>query len=192
MKYIKYLLLALALVSTSCSNANPSSIVTSSEEKTSSIISESSEISLSSPSSSSSVKPVSERFKENYKFQYFVDGGKETAHIVTDGLIHYEHTMTKINGDKTIFHTLEIDLNKVNIVAGSKDNKSYSHTFPNNLEVPYKMGEAYTRDTGKKVLASINADFFNPDPAFGKCVNAFVKDGFIVKECIQYTNCFSI
>lgn len=192
MKKKVFLLVSVILLAASCSNGTTSqkessiSVSSSAEPVSSSEVSSESLVSSSKESkpvsSSSSVKPTSERFKKNFKFKYFTDEGREKGTKVTDGLIHYEHTMSKTNGDKTVFHTLEIDLSKVNIVAGSKDNESVDHTFPNKLEVPHKMATAYTKDTGKQVFASINADFFNPDPAVGKAVNAFVKDGFIIKD----------
>ena len=98
-----------------------------------------------------------------------------TATQVVDGLIMVETLIAKNNGDIVKFYTLEVDLEKVNIKAGTKNNTtSYDQLAK---EVPARQASAYEKATGKQVYAYLNADFFGSKP-----VNAFVKDGIIVKD----------
>lgn len=114
------------------------------------------------------------RFKEDYTPTLFSSVTYEEKEIV-DGLILYTYTLTKANGDITIINELEADLNKVRIEAGTKDNKALGYAFQK--VVPYEAATSYTQATNKQVYASLNADFFG-----SVCVNAFVKDGIIIKD----------
>ena len=112
-------------------------------------------------------------FREEYTPELFSLVSYESKEVV-DGLILYQYKIEKKNGDIVIINELEVDLNKVNIEAGTKNNMSYNFNYAKTT--PYSAGTAYTSDTSKKVYATLNADFFG-----SQCVNAFVKDGFIVK-----------
>lgn len=94
---------------------------------------------------------------------------------ITDGLVMVKNTLTKSNGAKSVVYTLEVDLSKVTIAAGTKDNTTELSKMQTAL--PSKQATAYENATGKKVFAYLNADFFGSQPA-----NAFVKDGVIVKN----------
>ncbi len=97
------------------------------------------------------------------------------AEQITDGLIMVKNTITKSNSQTTVVYTLEVDLSKVSIVAGTKDNTTDLSAL--SRELPSKQATAYETATGKTVYAYLNADFFGSAP-----VNAFVKDGVIVKD----------
>ncbi len=97
------------------------------------------------------------------------------AKRITDGFILVANTLKLTNGNECVVYTLEVDLSKVSIVAGTKDNVTNLASLQK--EVPQKQAEAYENATGKTVYASLNADFFGAYP-----VNAFVKDGIIVKD----------
>ncbi len=97
------------------------------------------------------------------------------AERLTDGLILVKNTLTKSNGQTTVVYTLEVDLSAVNIVAGTKNNTTELSKMAK--EIPSKQASAYETATGKTVYAYLNADFFGSIP-----VNAFVKDGVIVKD----------
>lgn len=113
------------------------------------------------------------RFKEDYtpKLFTFVSYTEEE---ITDGVILYTYTITKANGDTTIIREVEVDLEKATIKAGTNGNQSIGFNYTKTT--PYAAGENYSNITGKDVYATLNADFFG-----STCVNAFVKDGFIVK-----------
>lgn len=97
------------------------------------------------------------------------------AKKITDGFVLVKNTLTLSNGNVCEVYALEVDLNKVAIVAGTKNNANVLSELQK--EVPVKQAEAYETATGKTVYASLNADFFGTYP-----VNAFVKDGVIVKD----------
>ena len=113
------------------------------------------------------------RFKEDYTPTLFSNVTYEQKEIV-DGLNLFTYTLTKANGDVCVIRSLEVDLTKVDIKAGTKNNTSVG--FDYSKTTPYAAGAAYKEATGKEVYATLNADFFG-----SVCVNAFVKDGFIVK-----------
>ena len=113
------------------------------------------------------------RFKEDYTPTLFTGATYERKEIV-DGLNLFTYTITKANGDTCVIRSLEVDLTKVDIKAGTKNNTSIG--FDYSKTTPYAAGASYKEATGKDVYATLNADFFG-----SVCVNAFVKDGFIVK-----------
>lgn len=117
-------------------------------------------------------------YNESYAPVYFEKGGVSyEANSLCDGLTLYKNSLTiTSDGRNVTVYSLEIDLTKVNIAAGTKDN---SLDFTGKA-VPSEQAAAYETATGKTVLAAINADFFGGDPV--KPVNAFVKDGVIVKN----------
>lgn len=84
----------------------------------------------------------------------------------------------KLNNGSTVKpHAVVVDLTKANIVAGTTNN-SVDPTSYYTKGTPYSHATAYEKDNpGIKVLAATNADFFGTLP-----VNAFVKDGVILKD----------
>jgi len=125
---------------------------------------------------SQTVDPPKEtpRFKEDYTPTLFSNATYEEKELV-EGLTLFTYTVTKANGQICVIRCLEADLKKVDIKAGTKDNVSIG--FDYSKTTPYAAGLAYKEATGKDVYATLNADFFGGS----LCVNAFVKDGFIVK-----------
>jgi len=170
----KKLLLALTalLLVSSCDSPDYSS---SNQENESSQVQESTSSNSQSQSNSSSETKVESRYKENYQFNYFKKINSETSEVIVDGLTHYTFNTTKSNDMETVIHTFEIDLSKLDIKAGTANNASYKFNYTK--EVPYQCALDYERDTNKAVYATINADFFG-----GYCCNAFVKDGYIIKD----------
>lgn len=78
------------------------------------------------------------------------------------------------NGNKVIAQMVNVDLDKVDIKAGTKNNSVVSAL----KATPYEQLKAYEKNNaGETVIAAVNADFFGSVP-----VNAFVKDGRIIKE----------
>lgn len=79
----------------------------------------------------------------------------------------------------TIIYTIEVDLKKADIKAGmhNDDAAAVNGSSGWKKSAPYTQAKAWAKKTGGHVYASINADFFGE---FG-VVNAFVKDGVIVK-----------
>lgn len=78
------------------------------------------------------------------------------------------------NGNHVIAQAINVDLNKVSIEAGTKNDSVGSIS----KATPYDMLTAYEKKhEGKTVYAAVNADFFGSFP-----VNAFVKNGTIIKE----------
>ena len=74
-----------------------------------------------------------------------------------------------------------VDLNKANVVAGSYNNTTSVTDFTT-LSVPIKQALAWKQaNPGKKFYAVTNADFFG-----STTVNAFVKDGKILKSAHNY------
>ena len=118
-------------------------------------------------------EPKVTRFLEDYTPTSF-SNVTYTEEEIVDGLIHFTYTLTKIDGNTTVIHSLEVDLNKVNIEAGTANNQTLGFNY--SKTTPYAAGAAYKKATGKEVYATLNADFFG-----SQCVNAFVKDGFIIK-----------
>lgn len=119
------------------------------------------------------IEPKVTRFLEDYTPTSF-SNVTYTEEEIVDGLIHFTYTLTKKDGNTTVIHSLEVDLNKVNIEAGTANNQTLGFNY--SKTTPYAAGEAYKKATGKEVYATLNADFFG-----SQCVNAFVKDGFIIK-----------
>ena len=129
-----------------------------------------------STTTTSTVQTIVEEklFREGYTPESFTYVSLNEEKI-TEGLMLYTHTiLNKSNNYTIVIRELEVDLNKVNVVAGTKNNDSCNFNF--SKTTPHNAGLAYTSATGKKVFATLNADFFG-----STCVNAFVKDGYIVK-----------
>ncbi len=90
------------------------------------------------------------------------------VHLVTNKL-------KKTNGQDVVVYAIEVDLKEANIVAGTKDNAAADFSYAK--AAPYAMAQAWEKETGGHVYMSLNADFFG-----AQCVNAFVKDGVIIKD----------
>ena len=167
--FILLLIISLFLVTGCAFNNETSTTITNTNKEETTLSSE-----TTKNSEISTTIKETPRFKEGYNPTTFSNVTYNSIDIV-DGLTLYTYTVTKANGQITVIQELEADLNKVNIVAGTKDNKSISFNY--SKTTPYNAGIAYTNDTNKKVFATLNADFFG-----SMCVNAFVKDGFIIKD----------
>ncbi|MDE7296657.1 MAG: phosphodiester glycosidase family protein [Clostridia bacterium] len=124
-------------------------------------------------------EPFSVKYREDYKPTKFTSA-KNTFSALCDneGAMLVANTVTKTNGDVCVVYAIEVDLAKVDIHAGSKDNKTIDYVVGG--QIPYEQSKAWEEATGGQVYASVNADFFNPGT--GVCVNAFVKDGVIIKS----------
>ena len=94
--------------------------------------------------------------------------------MLSEGVRLVKNTFSLNNGNVSAVYTLEIDLKKAEIHAGNTDNVTVGYTWKKS--VPNAQALAWEKATGRQVLASINADFFGDI-----CVNAFVKDGVILK-----------
>lgn len=98
---------------------------------------------------------------------------KTTKNLVT-GVDQHTYTITLNNGNKSKIVVTEIDLKYAGIAAGTKDNK----LIANSLSTPYSMATAYEKkNPDKTVIVATNGDFYGAVP-----VNAFVKDGTIIKD----------
>ena len=124
------------------------------------------------------VKPKPEEYELTYRSGYTPTRFSGVQGEVTDlaeGVHLVKNKMTLSNGNVSVVYTLEVNLNYAGIAAGTKDNVSYGFNWAKTT--PYKMAQAWeTANTGEQVYASINADFFG-----SYSVNAFAKDGYIIK-----------
>ena len=124
-------------------------------------------------------QPTPEVFTVSYRSGYTPERFKDVTNEITElgeGVHLVKNTMTKSNDHVSVVWTIEVDLAKANVVAGTKDNVAYGFNWQKTT--PYKMAQAWeAANEGEQVYASINADFFGE-----YCVNAFVKDGVIVKN----------
>ncbi len=112
--------------------------------------------------------------RADYAPQKFSGVTQEVTRLA-DGVHLVKNTMTLSDGKTSVVYTIEVDLSKAGIAAGTKDNATTDFKFVKTT--PYAMAQAWEQATGGQVYASINADFFG-----NYCVNAFVKDGVIVKD----------
>lgn len=106
---------------------------------------------------------------------------KQTKSALSTGVDLYkcEYVLKNTNGNITVY-CVEVDLDKANIVAGCTDNDPNKYTTKS---VPTSQASAWENDhPGQKALAVTNADFFG-----STCVNAFVKDGVILKDSHNQT-----
>ncbi len=132
--------------------------------------------SITSSDGSETPEEFSVSFREGYTPEKF---GKEipyTYEELTDGLTLVKNTVTKSNGDISVVYAMETDLSKLDINAGTSNNTTSTEGWV--TEKPYAQAQAGAQATGGTVYASVNADFFGGN----LCVNAFVKDGYIVKN----------
>ena len=123
-----------------------------------------------------------DEFTVSYRTDYtptrFSDVTNEVTEL-TEGVYLVANKLTMksglLNGKTSVVYTIEVDLTKANIVAGTKDNATTDFNWEK--AVPYRMALDWEEATGGHVYACINADFFG-----SKTVNAFVKDGIIIKD----------
>ena len=113
-------------------------------------------------------------YREGYTPTRFKDVTNEKT-TLADGAVVVENTLTKNNGQTVKVFAVEVDLTKVTVRAGTTDNKTYDNEWKKS--VPYAQAKAWETATGGHVYASVNADFFGD-----WSVNAFVKDGYILKD----------
>ena len=121
-----------------------------------------------------------EVFSVAYRSGYTPENfSKNVQNEVTElgaGVHLVKNTLTLTTGELTsVVWAIEVDLTKANIVAGTKGNAT--HEFGFTKAVPYQTALDWEKATGGHVYSSLNADFFG-----SYCVNAFVKDGVIVKD----------
>ncbi len=106
---------------------------------------------------------------------------KTTKQSLSEGVDMFKIEYT-LNGGSTIKpYCVVVDLKQANIVAGSYNNTTSSTEFAKR-SVPFQQAQAWNEaNPTKKFLAVTNADFFGET-----CVNAFVKDGVIMKSAHNY------
>ena len=127
-------------------------------------------------------KPFAVTYRAGYTPERFSDVTNEVTKLSDGVYLVANHLTLNYKGlsQESVVYTIEIDLNKAGIAAGTKDNRSFDSDFGH--ATPYAMAQAWEKATGGQVYASLNADFFNQNDPNGKCVNAFVKDGVIIKD----------
>lgn len=86
------------------------------------------------------------------------------------------------NGDSVVVYATEVDLSKADVRAGCNEDDP-AKAF-DKKGVPYQQMTAWENNhPGQKVLVATNADFFANQQGGGAInINAFVKDGIIVKD----------
>ena len=119
--------------------------------------------------------PFAPTYRTDYAPTLF-DGGSVSYEVTElgDGVTMVKNTVTKSNDTVSAVYAIEVDLSEADIRAGTKNNVAAGFAWEKS--VPYAQAQAWESATGGHVYASINADFFG-----STCVNAFVKDGVIVK-----------
>ena len=121
--------------------------------------------------------PQGDTFKVTLRSGYTPEKFEYISNEVTklaDG-VHLVANKIKVSVGTSVVYTVEVDLEKANIVAGTKNNVASG--FDYTKDTPYNMALAWEKATSGNVYAAINADFFG-----SYCVNAFVKDGVIIKD----------
>lgn len=106
----------------------------------------------------------------------------KTVTELYDGVDLYkcDYTLDNVTNGKVTAYCVEVDLSKANIVAGCTDNDL---TKSSTKSVPTSQADAWEKDhPNQKAIAVTNADYFG-----STCVNAFVKDGKIVKDSHNQT-----
>lgn len=133
-------------------------------------------VSGSEENSSGSSDGFSVAYRAGYTPEKFDGDVSYTYEELTDGLTLVKNTVTKSGGDISVVYALEADLSEVDIHAGTSGNVTDTQGWV--TDKPYAQAQAWAEATGGTVYASVNADFFGGN----LCVNAFVKDGHIVKN----------
>ena len=133
------------------------------------------------------MEPLGEFSPTTFDVSTFTDNVENIADGVELHNIRYLKEGT-LSGQSYSFYIepkmVVVDLNVASIVAGS-----YNNTVGGDYtkkSTPYQQAFAWERDNpGKKVIAATNADYFAWGDD-GQCVNAFVKNGVILKESHVY------
>lgn len=94
---------------------------------------------------------------------------------VGDGVVQYEIEFKLNSGKTSKVVATEVDLSLANIVSGSPNNAT---SFSEYATIVEQVAAYEVENPNVTVLAASNADFFGAN----KSVNAFVKDGVIVKN----------
>ena len=127
-------------------------------------------------------KPTVEEMKELEAYTpttFDKSAYKEERKTIIDGVDLVVSSVKLNNGTTVKPHSVVVDLNKANIVAGTTNNVTSLAELKKGT--PYAHATAYEQaNPGVTVLAATNADFFGDVP-----VHAFVKDGVIVKPAHQ-------
>ncbi|MDE5896397.1 MAG: hypothetical protein K2H43_01125, partial [Clostridia bacterium] len=124
--------------------------------------------------------PITVTYRSGYTPERFDGNVTNTGSLLCDGVTLFENKLTLKSteegkaGHDVVVYTVEIDLNKADIRAGTYNNQTDQFNY--RKAVPWQHATAWEKATGGKVYATVNADFFGE-----QCVNAFVKDGYIVK-----------
>lgn len=191
---VKLALIAALIASVSSCNSNQQNSSLSSNEESSSTVEQS-----NSEQSNSEKENVNENFDfdnnkqvdiKEYKelgqynpTTFDVNSYKEESEELGDGvfLIKASYDLNVSNGKHVTPYYVLVDLDKANIVAGSYKNTHSISEFAKR-STPVSQAESYEKDNPtKKVMAVTNADFFG-----STCVNAFVKDGYVLKQAHNY------
>lgn len=126
-------------------------------------------------SNDSGISSEQEEINDYEPLYFTVDRRDITSETLGDGVVHKSVPIRLTDNRLSIVHVVEADLTKADIYAGTKDNAVMSYSYVK--ATPYEMASAWESQTGGTVYASVNADFFGE-----YCVNAFVKDGYIIKN----------
>ncbi len=102
-----------------------------------------------------------------------------TVTELAEGVHLIENRITLNNGNVSVVYATEVDLSLADIVAGTAGNDTWDYDWQK--AVPYSQLQAWEEDhADSRVLACVNADFFG-GLYTTTSVNAFVKDGIILK-----------
>ena len=191
------------VIDSSESLSESTTISSSSKEESSlnssSVSSSNSQVTDSSSSSLDSTGDIVGKVNENFEFETFglytptvekmaelpsytpntidVSTYKSNTTKLSEGvdLVKVEYKLT--SGGPVNPYCIVVDLTKANIVAGSYNNSVSPSTYAK-LSTPVSQARAWLKDNPTKdYIAVTNADFFG-----ATCVNAFVKDGVILKS----------
>lgn len=106
---------------------------------------------------------------------------KKNVVNLADGVDLVEVSYELNNGSLVSPKCVVVDLTKANIVAGTTNNNNKASEFAKKA-TPFAQAKAWLEDNpGKEFYAVTNADFFG-----SSCINAFVKDGVILKNSHNY------
>lgn len=185
---VKLALIAALIASVSSCNSNQqNSSLNSSEENSSTVEESNSEKNVHEAFDFDNNKKVD--LKEYKELESYVpttfdaNSYKEESEELGDGvlLIKASYDLNVSDGKHVTPYYVLVDLNKANIVAGSYKNTHSISEFAQK-STPVSQAESYEKDNPtKKVMAVTNADFFG-----ATCVNAFVKDGYVLKQAHNY------
>ena len=118
----------------------------------------------------------------NYVLAFAAAGDRQdivsTVKAISPGVTETEYiTNTRDNNDQIVLHAVEVDLGRNDLVASYKD---YNTNGTWGLQSVREQAAAYEQQTGRNVVAGINADFFNMGT--GEPSGALVMGGKVVHE----------